>query len=57
MANKQFGEMQLGQGKHWVRLTSRGDSLALLVSYKCMTSIYEMKQEVSWCKMFTVQPL
>ncbi|WMV26579.1 hypothetical protein MTR67_019964 [Solanum verrucosum] len=31
-------------------------SLAMLVSDKCMTCIYEMKQEGSWSKVFTVQP-
>lgn len=39
-----------------MRLTLRGDSLAMLVSDKCMTSIYEMKQEGSWSKVLTVQP-
>ncbi|KAH0683383.1 hypothetical protein KY290_021971 [Solanum tuberosum] len=58
MGSKQFGEMQGPDipGKQWVRLTSRGDSLAMLVSDKCMTCIYEMKQEGSWSKVFTVQP-
>ncbi|KAH0693793.1 putative F-box protein At3g10430 [Solanum tuberosum] len=55
MGSEQFGEMQ-GPGKHWVRLTLCGESLAILVSDKCMTSIYEMKQEGSWSKVFTVQP-
>uniref|UniRef100_M1DF49 F-box family protein n=2 Tax=Solanum tuberosum TaxID=4113 RepID=M1DF49_SOLTU len=58
MGSEQFGEMQGPNipGKHWVRLTSCGDSLAMLVSDKSMTSIYEMKQEGSWSKVFTVQP-
>ncbi|KAG5612111.1 hypothetical protein H5410_023392 [Solanum commersonii] len=55
--SEQFGEMQGPDipGKHWMRLTSRGDLLAMLVNDKSMTSIYEMKQEGSWSKVFTVQ--
>lgn len=58
MGSQQLGEMQGPDipGEHWVRLTLRGDSLAMLVSDKCMTSIYEMKQEGSWSKVLTVQP-
>ncbi|KAH0693798.1 F-box protein At3g07870-like [Solanum tuberosum] len=58
MGSEQFGEMQGPDipGERWRRLTLRGDSLAMLVSDKSMTSIYEMKQEGSWSKVFTVQP-
>ncbi|KAH0758485.1 hypothetical protein KY290_021978 [Solanum tuberosum] len=58
MGSEQFGEMQGPDipGEHWRRLTLRGDSLAMLVSDKPMASIYEMKQEGSWSKVFTVQP-
>lgn len=65
MASEQFGEMHaLDIPKaRWGALMLRGDSLALLVCDqpgKAMTSIYEvwvMKQEGSWTKVLTVQPL
>ncbi|KAK4722095.1 hypothetical protein R3W88_012328 [Solanum pinnatisectum] len=58
LGSEQFGEMQSPNipGKHRGRLTSCGNLLAMLVSDKSMTSIYEMKQEGSWSKVFTIQP-
>lgn len=58
IGSEQFGEMQGLDipGIHWAKLTSRGDSLAMLVSDKSMTSIYEIKQEESLSKVVTVQP-